>query len=282
MNKSHWPCVFSLSATVRLPFFVDLDRPEHLLNHTCNFYLNPEEGVSVGVWWVISSGFLFYVPSSAWIEPESTHLSTREHWEQNLLGISKHRRVCLPHSVFPPSLSFSLCLTGIRSLPANGRRPQGEALSGTGRLLETAVLLLSISMATQGPGGTSGGVQALELILMESSGYQRPPSSSQAQWTQGLVGSEWTSLNAARLFVCIHSCSPVISAGPWVTEWSWWRYGVCFSKEGPGSANCFDFRCKFVFLCVAGFKCSGIPRPVYRLQRWDEKRCSEHNSNLLI
>lgn len=129
MNKSHWPCVFSLSATVRLPFFVDLDRPEHLLNHTCNFYLNPEEGVSVGVWWVISSGFLFYVPSSAWIEPESTHLSTREHSKQNLLRISKHRRVCLPHSVFPP-LSLFLFVSHRHTLPASqweeaaGRSPE--------------------------------------------------------------------------------------------------------------------------------------------------------------
>uniref|UniRef100_A0A3Q3KB75 AB hydrolase-1 domain-containing protein n=1 Tax=Monopterus albus TaxID=43700 RepID=A0A3Q3KB75_MONAL len=35
---------------VRLPFFVDLGRPEDVLNHTCNFYLNTEEGISVGVW----------------------------------------------------------------------------------------------------------------------------------------------------------------------------------------------------------------------------------------
>uniref|UniRef100_A0A3Q3KB84 AB hydrolase-1 domain-containing protein n=1 Tax=Monopterus albus TaxID=43700 RepID=A0A3Q3KB84_MONAL len=35
---------------LRLPFFVDLGRPEDVLNHTCNFYLNTEEGISVGVW----------------------------------------------------------------------------------------------------------------------------------------------------------------------------------------------------------------------------------------
>lgn len=69
---------------------------------------------------------------------------------KNLLYILKHKRICLCYSF----LAFYLfCLIGIHSLPANGRRPQGEALSGTGRLWETAALLLSISMATQGPGG---------------------------------------------------------------------------------------------------------------------------------
>lgn len=37
-------------AAVRFPFFVDLSRPEDVLDHTCNFYLNTEDGVSVGVW----------------------------------------------------------------------------------------------------------------------------------------------------------------------------------------------------------------------------------------
>lgn len=35
---------------LRIPFFVDLSRPEDVLNHTCNFYLDTEEDVSVGVW----------------------------------------------------------------------------------------------------------------------------------------------------------------------------------------------------------------------------------------
>ena len=187
---------------MRLPFFVDLDRPEHLLNHTCNFYLSPEEGVSVGVWWVIS-GF----PSCAWIEPGVHSFIYKGPLEKKTCCTSWNTGVFvyLTQSLsLSLSLSlFSLCLTGIRSLPANGRRPQGKALSGTGRLLETAVLLLSISMATQGPGGTSGGVEALELILMDSSGYQRPLSSSQAQWTQGACGSEC--LKATCLFFCLHS-----------------------------------------------------------------------------
>ncbi|XP_037550581.1 lysophosphatidylserine lipase ABHD12 [Nematolebias whitei] len=38
------------SHLLRFPYFVDLDRPQDVLNHTCNFYLGTEEGVSVGVW----------------------------------------------------------------------------------------------------------------------------------------------------------------------------------------------------------------------------------------
>nr|XP_046268802.1 lysophosphatidylserine lipase ABHD12-like isoform X2 [Scatophagus argus] len=38
------------SHMLRFPFFVDLSRPEDVLNYTSNFYLNTEEGVSVGVW----------------------------------------------------------------------------------------------------------------------------------------------------------------------------------------------------------------------------------------
>lgn len=41
---------------VRYPFFVDLKRPEDLLNHTRNFYLDTEEGVSVGVWHTLPAG----------------------------------------------------------------------------------------------------------------------------------------------------------------------------------------------------------------------------------
>uniref|UniRef100_A0A8C5MVD6 Lysophosphatidylserine lipase ABHD12 n=1 Tax=Leptobrachium leishanense TaxID=445787 RepID=A0A8C5MVD6_9ANUR len=36
---------------VRFPYFIDLKRPQDQgLNHTCNFYLQPEEDVSIGVW----------------------------------------------------------------------------------------------------------------------------------------------------------------------------------------------------------------------------------------
>ncbi|XP_029316305.1 monoacylglycerol lipase ABHD12-like isoform X2 [Cottoperca gobio] len=45
---------------LRFPFFVDLGRPEDVLNHTCNFYLGTEKGVSVGVWHTL--------PASQWEE----------------------------------------------------------------------------------------------------------------------------------------------------------------------------------------------------------------------
>uniref|UniRef100_A0AAX7T1U4 Serine aminopeptidase S33 domain-containing protein n=1 Tax=Astatotilapia calliptera TaxID=8154 RepID=A0AAX7T1U4_ASTCA len=47
-----------IRSLVRFPFFVDLSRPEDVLNHTCNFYLNTEEGISVGVWHTL--------PASQW------------------------------------------------------------------------------------------------------------------------------------------------------------------------------------------------------------------------
>ncbi|XP_028251574.1 monoacylglycerol lipase ABHD12-like [Parambassis ranga] len=43
---------------LRFPFFVDLSKPEDVLNHTCNFYLNTDQGVSVGVWHTL--------PASQW------------------------------------------------------------------------------------------------------------------------------------------------------------------------------------------------------------------------
>nr|XP_015824948.2 lysophosphatidylserine lipase ABHD12 [Nothobranchius furzeri] len=38
------------SHLLRFPYSADLSRPQDVLNHTCNFYLNTEEDVSVGVW----------------------------------------------------------------------------------------------------------------------------------------------------------------------------------------------------------------------------------------
>ncbi|XP_056446856.1 lysophosphatidylserine lipase ABHD12-like [Gadus chalcogrammus] len=38
------------SHLLKVPFFVDLSRPDKILNHTTNLYLPTEEGVSVGVW----------------------------------------------------------------------------------------------------------------------------------------------------------------------------------------------------------------------------------------
>uniref|UniRef100_A0A672R0U7 Lysophosphatidylserine lipase ABHD12 n=1 Tax=Sinocyclocheilus grahami TaxID=75366 RepID=A0A672R0U7_SINGR len=49
---------------VRVPYFIDLKRPEDQgLNHTRNFYLQPEEGINIGVWHT--------VPSVMWREAQA-------------------------------------------------------------------------------------------------------------------------------------------------------------------------------------------------------------------
>ncbi|XP_028976135.1 lysophosphatidylserine lipase ABHD12 [Esox lucius] len=48
---------------VRLPYFIDLKRPQDQgLNHTINFYLQPEPGINIGVWHT--------VPSQMWKEAQ--------------------------------------------------------------------------------------------------------------------------------------------------------------------------------------------------------------------
>ncbi|MBN3298749.1 ABD12 lipase, partial [Amia calva] len=60
---------------VRVPFFVDLGRPADLfLNHTLNFYLIPEDGVTVGVWHT--------VPDSQWQQAQGKGLG----WYEASLG----------------------------------------------------------------------------------------------------------------------------------------------------------------------------------------------------
>uniref|UniRef100_A0A3P9LRN8 AB hydrolase-1 domain-containing protein n=1 Tax=Oryzias latipes TaxID=8090 RepID=A0A3P9LRN8_ORYLA len=59
---------------LRVPFFVDLSRPQDVLNHTCNFYLNTEEDVWVGVWHTL--------PASQW-EAASGRSAD---WYQEALG----------------------------------------------------------------------------------------------------------------------------------------------------------------------------------------------------
>ncbi|KAG9344305.1 hypothetical protein JZ751_010974 [Albula glossodonta] len=55
----------------RVPFLVDLSRPEDLsLNHTVNFYLTPEEGISLGVWHT--------VPDTQWREAQGKELAWYE------------------------------------------------------------------------------------------------------------------------------------------------------------------------------------------------------------
>lgn len=91
--------------------------------------------------------------SGVWLNRASIYSFSSTRPTQKIDCILKHKRIWLCCSLFLLSPSLSLCLIGIHSLPANGRRPWGKALSGTGRLWETAVLLLSISMETLGPGG---------------------------------------------------------------------------------------------------------------------------------
>lgn len=59
---------------LKLPFFMDLSRPEDVLNHTCNFYLSTEEDVSVGVWHTL--------PASQWEEA----VGKSPEWYQGTLG----------------------------------------------------------------------------------------------------------------------------------------------------------------------------------------------------
>lgn len=50
MRSSQVTCLWLLPS-VRVPFFIDLKRPQdHGLNHTHNFYLEPESGIKAGVW----------------------------------------------------------------------------------------------------------------------------------------------------------------------------------------------------------------------------------------
>lgn len=59
----------------RAPFGVNLSRPHDVLEHTCNFYLSPESGVSVGVWHTL--------PSGQW---EAAQGSTSPEWFRDALG----------------------------------------------------------------------------------------------------------------------------------------------------------------------------------------------------
>ncbi|KAE8601276.1 hypothetical protein XENTR_v10013611 [Xenopus tropicalis] len=62
---------------VRFPYFIDLKRPEDQgLNHTCNFYLQPEEDVSIGVWHT--------VPAVLWKDAQGKDLE----WYEEVLSTS--------------------------------------------------------------------------------------------------------------------------------------------------------------------------------------------------
>ncbi|KAK7904087.1 hypothetical protein WMY93_016694 [Mugilogobius chulae] len=59
----------------RFPFGVDLTRPHDVLNYTCNFYLNTEKEISVGVWHTL--------PSNQW---DAARGSTSPEWFRDALG----------------------------------------------------------------------------------------------------------------------------------------------------------------------------------------------------
>lgn len=59
----------------RAPFGVNLSRPHDVLNHTCNFYLDTDAAVSVGVWHTL--------PSSQW---DAARGSTSPEWFRGALG----------------------------------------------------------------------------------------------------------------------------------------------------------------------------------------------------
>uniref|UniRef100_A0A665TSG0 AB hydrolase-1 domain-containing protein n=1 Tax=Echeneis naucrates TaxID=173247 RepID=A0A665TSG0_ECHNA len=102
---------------LRLPFFVDLGRPGDIVNHTCNFYLDTEEDVSVGVWHTL--------PASQWKEA----VGKSPEWYRETLGDG--------HPV---------------------------------------IVYLHGNIGTRWD--ESGGIETLEFILMESSGYYMTVQSS--------------------------------------------------------------------------------------------------------
>lgn len=62
------------SNLLRFPFFVDLTRPEAVLNYTHNFYLDTEDGVTVGVWHTL--------PATQWDEAAGRNAE----WNLETLG----------------------------------------------------------------------------------------------------------------------------------------------------------------------------------------------------
>ncbi|NXV10006.1 ABD12 lipase, partial [Cettia cetti] len=62
---------------VRVPYFIDLKRPQDQgLNHTCNYYLQPEEDVTIGVWHT--------VPAALWRNARGKE----QPWFEEALGSS--------------------------------------------------------------------------------------------------------------------------------------------------------------------------------------------------
>ncbi|XP_077588236.1 lysophosphatidylserine lipase ABHD12-like [Stigmatopora nigra] len=70
-----WTLAYAIFAhLLKIPYFVDLEHPEKVLNHTCNFYLEPEDGIRLGVWHTL--------PASQWDEAEGKD----PEWYRRTLG----------------------------------------------------------------------------------------------------------------------------------------------------------------------------------------------------
>ncbi|KAJ7341243.1 hypothetical protein JRQ81_005121 [Phrynocephalus forsythii] len=70
---------------VRVPYFIDLKRPQDQgLNHTCNYYLQPEEDVTIGVWHT--------VPTVLWKDAQGKD----QLWFEDVLG-SNHPVILYLH-----------------------------------------------------------------------------------------------------------------------------------------------------------------------------------------
>uniref|UniRef100_A0A8C8DW21 AB hydrolase-1 domain-containing protein n=1 Tax=Oryzias sinensis TaxID=183150 RepID=A0A8C8DW21_9TELE len=103
-----------LTFLMRVPFFVDLSRPQDVLNHTCNFYLNTEEDVWVGVWhtlpasqWEAASGRSadWYQEALADGQPVIIYLhgNVGTRWEKSLLSAAGFHVLSLDYRGFGDS-----------------------------------------------------------------------------------------------------------------------------------------------------------------------------------
>ncbi|XP_038141051.1 lysophosphatidylserine lipase ABHD12-like [Cyprinodon tularosa] len=91
------------SHQLRLPYFVDLSRPQDVLNHTCNFYLSTEKGVSVGVWHTL--------PVSQWDAAVGKHLD----WYHETLGDGRPIVIYLHGNVGSRAISHRVKLVKVLS-----------------------------------------------------------------------------------------------------------------------------------------------------------------------
>ncbi|XP_012727720.2 lysophosphatidylserine lipase ABHD12 [Fundulus heteroclitus] len=91
------------SHLLRFPYFVDLRRPQDVLNHTCNFYLSIEEGVSVGVWHTL--------PVSQWDAAAGRNVD----WYREALGDGSPVIIYLHGNVGTRAISHRVALVKILS-----------------------------------------------------------------------------------------------------------------------------------------------------------------------